>query len=253
MPPRPDFFIRKQAGLYVFNVPDSVAQLLHGRNRFRVRSTTKGEAEEKVREIRDAVANKTGLSRRLTEEQALTALACLDRCQAMGVSLVQVVDSFERTHAAVKKSLPLAALLNEFLATKEREGGRGNGPRHRRDVREKFGRFADHPGVLCATVTSNQISDWLVGLTTKPAHGVKSAEVVPLAPQSRNAYRRVLNAVFGHALRRGYCLTNPVAAVATAKVTRSRVSLLAPGLTAAMPQAEAQAYFDIYPEKTDHD
>ena len=96
-----------------------------------------------------------------------------------------------------QRSISIDELADEVEAAKKNAG---RSKRHSRDIEYKLKKFRESFGDRsAATIESQEIEDWL--------HGLK------LTPGSVNSYRRVLNLTFNHAVKRGYCASNPVTAI----------------------------------------
>src|SRR5262249_27867686 len=118
---------------------------------------------------------------------------------------------------AMKRSCTAAQLVDEFLKVKEADGASG---RYLGDLRSRLNQFAEiFDGKAIAEITSTQIDEWLRSLSDKET-GKR------LSPITRNNFRRVLIVAFNFARDRGYCLDNPVAKTAKAKVTEGVIGIL---------------------------
>jgi integrase len=78
---------------------------------------------------------------------------------------------------------------------------------------------AGFDGRPVAEITTAEIDHWLRSLTD-----LETGE--PLASTTRNNFRRVLNVAFNFARNRGYCVDNPAAKSAKAKVVEAAVGIL---------------------------
>jgi integrase len=78
---------------------------------------------------------------------------------------------------------------------------------------------ASFDGKPVAEITTAEIDHWLRSLTD-------SETDEPLAPRTRNNFRRVLNVAFNFARNRGYCVDNPAAMTAKAKVVDAAAGIL---------------------------
>lgn len=113
---------------------------------------------------------------------------------------------------AKRDSTPLSDVVRKFLDEKEREG---ISEVHRTDLKNRIARFTkDFDETPIASIDRNAISDWIHSL--------------PLAPQSRVNFRRVLGNLFSFAVRAGIITVNPVAATTAPKVRRKRAVILRP-------------------------
>jgi integrase len=107
---------------------------------------------------------------------------------------------------------PLSAVVKKFLDEKERGG---LSQVHLADLKNRIARFEITFGKTpIAGIHRNDIADWLHAL--------------PLAPQSKVNFRRVLGNVFSYAVRAGSITVNPVTATSAPKVRRKRAVILTP-------------------------
>ena len=106
--------------------------------------------------------------------------------------------------------------MNEILSAKKADGA---SRRYIQDLRSRLNQFAvTFDGKLVANITTAEIDQWLRSLTD-----LKGKKV---APTTRNNFRRILNVAFNFARDRGYCINNPVAKTAKAKVIESAAGIL---------------------------
>jgi integrase len=107
---------------------------------------------------------------------------------------------------------PLSAVVKRFLDEKEREG---LSEVHRADLKNRLARFelvfGEKP---IGGIHRNDVADWLGGL--------------PLSPQSKINFRRVLGNLFSYAVRAGNVEVNPVTATNAPKTRRKKAIILTP-------------------------
>jgi integrase len=150
-----------------------------------------------------------------TDESLLTeAATAFKALQPYGKTLADAVSFYVQHLAAMAKhdATPLSAVVKRFLDEKEREN---LSTVHLADLKNRIARFeitfGDKP---IANITRNDIAAWLNEL--------------PLAPQSKINFRRVLGNVFSYAVRAGNIAVNPVTATTPPKTRRKRVVILTP-------------------------
>jgi integrase len=104
-----------------------------------------------------------------------------------------------------------------LLNTKEADGA---SPRYLSDLRSRLTQFADSfDGRPVSEITTTDVDQWLRGLTD-------SETGKALAGITRNNFRRVLVVAFNFAQNRGYCVANPAAKSAKAKVIDAPAGIL---------------------------
>ena len=150
-----------------------------------------------------------------TDESLLTEAATAFKVlQPYGKTLADAVSFYVQHLTAMAKhdATPLSAVVKRFLDEKEREN---LSTVHLADLKNRIARFeitfGEEP---IASITRNDIAAWLNDL--------------PLAPQSKINFRRVLGNVFSYAVRAGNIAVNPVTATTPPKTRRKRVVILTP-------------------------
>ena len=107
---------------------------------------------------------------------------------------------------------PLSVVVKRFLDEKEHEG---LSEVHLADLKNRIARFEITFGKKSiASIHRNDIAAWLNEL--------------PLAPQSKINFRRVLGNLFSYAVRAGNIVVNPVTATSPPKSRRQRAVILTP-------------------------
>ena len=125
------------------------------------------------------------------KREAFEAMALL---RPRGKTLIEAVQAYCSHLDATQKSQTLSTARDEFLIAVQKAG---KSAIYVKDLRCRLNIFVNtRPSILCAEVTTREISQWLDGL--------KVGNV------TRNHYRRVLSAFFSWCDRLGYCAQNPV-------------------------------------------
>ena len=150
-----------------------------------------------------------------TDESLLTeAVTAFKALQPYGKTLADAVRFYVQHLDVMAKhdATPLSAVVKRFLDEKEREG---LSEVHLADLKNRIARFEITFGEKpIASIDRNAIAGWLSDL--------------PLAPQSKINFRRVLGNVFSYALRAGHIAANPVTATTAPKIRRKRAVILEP-------------------------
>jgi integrase len=130
-----------------------------------------------------------------------------------GKTLADAVAHYTEYLSRAAKSATVADLRDQYLVALKADG---RGPRHLSDVKSRIGRFCDDGFAdrLVSTVETREVDDWLRALE--------------LSPTSRNNMRTVAHGFFSFAIARGYCISNPVAGTAKAKVVRVAPEIFRP-------------------------
>jgi integrase len=164
-----------------------------------------------------------------TDESLLTEAAAAHRAlKPHGKTLTDAVRFYVQHLEATAKhdATPLSTVVKKFLDEKERGG---LSQVHLADLKNRIARFEITFGKTpIGSIHRNDIADWLHAL--------------PLAPQSKVNFRRVLGNVFTYAVRAGNITVNPVTATAAPKVRRKRAVILTP--------AEVKQLLNASPAKT---
>lgn len=164
-----------------------------------------------IKKRADALAKK---DRGIVSDENLLADAAtaFKALQPFGKSLGDAV-AFFITHLeaeAKRDATPLSVIVKRFLDEKEREGV---SEVHRADLKNRLARFSkDFGDISIASIERNALSAWLHAL--------------PLAPQSKANFRRVIGNLFSYAVRAGVIQHNPVAATSNPKIRRKKAVIL---------------------------
>jgi len=144
-------------------------------------------------------------------------LECAEALQPFGATIRDAVKYYIPHLQAMKRSCTAAQLVEELLQVKESDGA---SERYLADLRSRLNHFSDiFDGKPIAEITSREIDEWLRSLSEKET-GKR------LSPITRNNFRRVLIVAFNFARARGYCLDNPAAKAAKAKVVEGTIGIL---------------------------
>ncbi len=149
------------------------------------------------------------------------AQECAERLSAYGKTLKEATDFYVARLKASERSITAAALVDQLIAAKKADG---MSARYIEDLRSRFPRFAKKfDGQMVATITSEEIDNWLRGLE--------------VGPTTRNNFRRTLVMMFNYAVQRGYATSNPAEKTAKAKVVDSPPGILTVQQTARLLEA----------------
>lgn len=142
-----------------------------------------------------------------------------------GATLTDAARHYADFLRRTKQTVTVAKLIEQFNAAKKADG---RSDRYLADLRARLKTFSDSFGdKLTAAVTTRDLDDWLRGL--------------PLGPQSRVNYRRVLHALFNFACARGYAQDNPATRTEKPKVVAKEPGILTPAQVGALLDNAAPA------------
>ena len=111
-----------------------------------------------------------------------------------GATLTDAARNYADFLRRTERTVPVAELVAMFLEAKKADG---RAPRYLADLRARLGHFAESFGEKpAAALSTRDLDDWLHGL--------------PVGPQSRVNYRRVLHVLFNFACAREFARENPV-------------------------------------------
>src|SRR6266404_1262027 len=176
------------------------------RSFFETREQANAFAAFKNAQLRKFGVEGAELSSRLRE----MAQECAERLSAYGKTLKEATDFYVARLKASERSITAAALVDQLIAAKKADG---MSARYIEDLRSRFPRFAKKfDGQMVATITSEEIDNWLRGLE--------------VGPTTRNNFRRTLVMMFNYAVQRGYATSNPAEKTAKAKVVDSPPGIL---------------------------
>jgi len=117
-----------------------------------------------------------------------------------------------------KQSVPLGEAITELVELRRRSG---KSPRYCHDLELRLGRFKrDFPAATVASFTAKELDAWLAGL--------------PVAPGTRNTFRRDLRTLFSFCEKRGYAATNEARKTERAKELDTPAEILTVAQCAAL-------------------
>ena len=173
---------------------------------------------------RTKIANEGTRGLALSDDLRIAAVRCAKRLEPFGFTIDQAVDHFIDHLKATRRSITVAALVDEYKASKRRGG---KSARYLKDLEFRLAGFeaffgaqrnaegqAIEPGRIIETLRVVEVDDWLTSLK--------------LAPQSVNNYRAVAHAFFEYAVKRDYAKTNPVAKVEKVKLVDKPAAIFRP-------------------------
>ena len=188
-----------------------------GKGRNRQFFKNKSEAETVLQQKLIEQANYGVAALAFTERQRAEYLECVEKLAPFNVTLRDAVRFYLPHLRATNRSCTAKQLVEEIVKAK---GADGASKRYLSDLRSRLNQFAvSFDGKPVAEITTAEIDHWLRSLTD-------SETGEPLAPTTRNNFRRVLNVAFNFARNRGYCVDNPAAMTAKAKVIDTAAGIL---------------------------
>ena len=163
------------------------------------------------------IEGRAGLA--FTEAQRADARRALAELEGFpGASLTDAARHYADFLRRTKQTVSVSALVTQFNAAKKADG---RSDRYISDLRARLKTFCDSFGEkLTAAITTRDLDDWLRSL--------------PLGPQSRVNYRRVLHALFNFACARGFAQDNPVTRTEKPKIVSKEPGVLTPGQMGAL-------------------
>jgi hypothetical protein len=130
-------------------------------------------------------------------------LECADKLAPLKTTLRDAVNFYLPHLEAPNRSCTVKQLVDEILSGKKADGA---SHRYIKDLKSRLNQFAaSFGGKQVASITTIEIDQWLRCLTDLKGK--------PVAPTTRNNFRRILNVTFNFARDRGYCINNPVAKI----------------------------------------
>ena len=140
------------------------------------------------------------------------AVVAVELLAPHGKTLVEAVRSYVAGLERSRRSLPIESLSEKFLLEKEGQVSRV----HLYDLRNRLKRFAiSFPGREVNSFETEEIGSWIKGL--------------PLGPQSKLHFRRVLHNFFGFCVRHKCAEENPITLTDKIRVTQKEVRIYSPG------------------------
>jgi len=188
-----------------------------GKGRNRQHFSNKAEAETFLQQKLIEQQNYGIAAFALNERQRAEYLECSDKLAPFNVTFRDAVNFYLPHLRATNRSCTAKELVEEILKAK---GADGLSKRYQSDLSSRLNQFAtSFDGKPVAEITTAEIDEWLRSLTD-------SETGKPLAPTTRNNFRRVLNVAFNFARNHGYCVDNPAANSAKAKAVETVAGIL---------------------------
>jgi hypothetical protein len=180
--------------------------------------------------FKEKIEAETFLKQKLTEQknygdegaafslrQRVEYLECADKLAPFNATLRDAINFYLPHLEATNRTCTAAELVAELLKTKKADGASA---RYLGDLRSRLTQFAtSFNGKAVAEITAAEVDQWL---RSRSDSGTGN----PLAATTRNNFRRVLIAAFNFARERGYCVGNPAAKSAKAKVVEAAAGIL---------------------------
>jgi integrase len=186
-----------------------------GRNRRFFKSKAEGKAFLQQKLVEQQNYGTAGMA--FTERQRAEYLECAEKLARFKVTLRDAVNFYLPHLEATNRTCTAAELVAELLKAKKADGASA---RYLSDLKSRLTHFSESfDGKPVAEITATDIDQWLRGLSDTETGN-------PLAPTTRNNFRRVLIVAFNFALDRGYCTGNPAAKTARAKQVEAAAGIL---------------------------
>lgn len=171
----------------------------------------KKDAEEWAEEKESELLSQ-GTESTLTHPERSAVLDYRNRIQALNVDLREVIRIGVEQLERAQKSCTVSELVARVISDREKAG---LSDRYISDLRQRLKRFEKDFGTnAVATLTRDEIADWLHGLN--------------LAPTTTNNFRRILVVMFNDAIESGFIEKNPAEKVKQSKVIEHEVAVLTP-------------------------
>jgi integrase len=144
--------------------------------------------------------------------------------------LIDILRDYADRWKATRTSVTVQAAFTAYEAAKTAEGLR---PLSLQGINTRCGRFAKDFGTrpIC-TITTAEISDWLLGLAATRERGTKRTKTgspPTIGLLAKRNYRLAISGLFTFAKSRGWTTDNPVKDAARPKPPKSRPAVLRPG------------------------
>lgn len=148
----------------------------------------------------------------LTDQQKVEAVRCFEILNEYGGGLLDAVKHYVEYLQQANRSMPVAKLVDEFMAVKKQDG---ISARYVCDLRSKLGQFTKLFGKkLVCELTTAEIENWIRGLK--------------IGNVSRQSYKRSVSVMLEYARRRGLLRVNPVCDIKFARKLEGEVTILQP-------------------------
>lgn len=188
---------------WIVNIPGSFTNSGKRERRFFKKKT---EADEFARTQRIRVQNYGASASVLPAGRVEEAAIAFERLAPHGLTLTQVVDDFLARRASDARSI----LLKDAFRSFEDHKPTRRSPAYRMQLASTLRRFSLLQDSLVVSITRHQIE---TALASAP-------------PSARNAFLRVLSAVFNYCIKREWMDMNPVKKVDRADVARGDIEVL---------------------------
>ncbi|MEI8341260.1 MAG: site-specific integrase [Verrucomicrobiota bacterium] len=181
----------------------------HGGRRF---FKKKGDAETFVKLKKTEIENHGTAAGALNESARAEYLESCEALKPFGLSLREAIQMLLPQLQAQNRTCKVKVLVAELLRVKTADGA---SKRYLEDLDSRLNQFSAVYGERAvAGMAGTEIDGWLRSL--------------PVAPTTRNNFRRVLVVAFNFGLKNGYCITNPAEASAKAKEIDAAPGILKP-------------------------
>lgn len=141
--------------------------------------------------------------------------------------LLTVLREYGERWKASRSSVTVSAAVDAYEVAKTAEGLRRVSIQA---IRTRCGRFAkDFGSRPISSITSAEISDWILGLAATRQRGPAKAKPGEVGLQSKRNHRLALSGLFNFARSRGWVRENPVSDAAKPRPPKTRPGILRPG------------------------
>jgi integrase len=183
-----------------------------GRTRrfFKFTPEGKREAETFLQMGKQQQANDGTAAFSISDALRSEAVECARKLAAGGHTLTDATRFFLAHLQAQESSIGVGEAMEQLITSRKK---RGLSERYCNDLRLRLGRFVnDFQGSTIGTITARQIDEWLASL--------------PVAPGTRNTFRRDLRTLFSYCEKHGYCQSNEAKKTERAKDVDKPASIL---------------------------
>jgi integrase len=200
---------------YLVHVPHSLQNVEGAKRRF---FSKEAVAKTYVKRLSHLLGNYQLQALGLSDAQKWEASECFARLGRHNGSLRSAVDFYLQHLEEANRSLPVGALVDEFLVVKEQDE---MSRKYLYDLRSKLRKFdGAFQGKLVCELTAGDLERWIRSM----AIGLISME----------SYRRSISVALEFARRRGYAKINAAADVRIARKLRGEVTILTPDEVASL-------------------
>ncbi len=203
----------KQHAPWVVNLPSSLSGTGKRERRY---FDSRKEAATFCGQQRIRLENYGTASSNLPAGKVEEAIAAFEKLEGTGVSLTAAVEHFLTWRRSRESSVTFRSLFEAFASAKAGKSGA-----YRTALRYTLPRFPGLHDKLAVEITGDDIEREMEGMT----------------PSVRNAFIRVLRAVFNFGIRRGWCEMNPVRHLDMGSIRFRKEILTNPQVTALLKAA----------------